>query len=217
MHKIQQDLLKLIAHADLGGLPFRDIGKLLNRVNPIHPQQVKHHLVQLENKGLIEIDRDCDLIRKTQKHSATPRRARLFSIPIFGAADCGPATALAEDRIQGFLKVSRSLLEPKASLFALRASGDSMNKANIHGSAIEHGDFVVVDSELRTPDNDKQYVVSVIDDFANIKRFVPDRQNQRIFLLSESTHDFPPIVIHPTDIPYVICGTVVQVIKKPKV
>ena len=217
MHKIQRELLKLIAQSELGGLPFRDIGELLNRENPIHPQQVKHHLVQLETKGLIEIDRDRDLIRKVQKHSAALRSARLFSIPILGAADCGPATAFAEDRIQGFLKVSRNLLEPKASLFALRASGDSMNKANIHGSTIEHGDFVVVDSELRTPDNDKQYVVSIIDDFANIKRFVRDLQNERVFLLSESTHDFPPIVIHPTDIPYVICGTVVQVIKKPKV
>lgn len=216
MHKIQQDLLRLIASSELGGLPFRDIGKLLDPADPLHPQKVKHHLLQLENKGLIEIDRDREVIRKVPKHSATARRARLFSIPIFGAADCGPATMLADDRVQGFLKVSRNLLKPKTSLFALRASGDSMNMADINGNTIEHGDYVVIDSERRDPD-DKQYIVSVIDDFANIKRFVRDRQNQRIFLLSESTHDFPPIIIHPKDVPYVICGTVVQVIKKPKI
>lgn len=46
-----------------------------------------------------------------------------------------------------------------------------MNKADIDGNNIEDGDFVVVREKHNMPEPGEKYVVSLIDDCANIKRF----------------------------------------------
>jgi repressor LexA len=88
-----------------------------------------------------------------------------------------------------------------------------MNKANVCGVTIEDGDYVIIDGEKRDPQNDT-YVLSVIEDLANIKKFKRDVANEQVVLLAESTQHSPPIVIHPDDTQYIVCGTVVRVIKK---
>ncbi len=87
-----------------------------------------------------------------------------------------------------------------------------MNQANINGKNIEEGDFIIVDSEQKSPESG-HYVVSVIDEVANIKKFVPDRKNKRIILQSESSKEYLPIFIHEDD-KYEVSGRVVGVIKK---
>jgi repressor LexA len=139
-----------------------------------------------------------------------------MSIPILGAANCGPATIFAQDNIQGYLKISNKIIKPTAGLFALKAQGSSMNKATIDGLNIEEGDYVIVDSERRTPRN-RDYVICVTGGLANIKRFIKDEQNQQIILMSESTEDFPPIVLHPDDVEFLVSGIVIKVVKKPTV
>jgi len=52
-----------------------------------------------------------------------------------------------------------------------------------------------------------------IEDKANIKKFIIDRENKRIVLKSESTQNYLPIFIHEDD-QYQISGRVVDVIKK---
>lgn len=100
------------------------------------------------------------------------------------------------------------------SLFILKAKGDSMNDADIDGNSIEDGDFVIVDESKRAPENEN-YVVSLIDDCANIKKFF--HQGDQIALVSESTKDYNPIFIHQSDADrYNVIGTVVRVIKTPK-
>jgi SOS-response transcriptional repressor LexA len=94
----------------------------------------------------------------------------------------------------------------------LRAEGDSMNQANINGKNIEDGDFVIVDSEQKSPETG-YYIVSIIDEVANIKKFVNDRKNKRIILQSESTKEYLPIFIHEDD-KYEISGRAVGVIRK---
>ena len=89
-----------------------------------------------------------------------------------------------------------------------------MNRANIQGQSIEDGDNVIVNGEDKSPKN-KDYVVSIIDNTANIKRIFVDEKNRRIVLFSESSQDFPPIYIHPHEVSYFISGKVVDVIKKP--
>ena len=85
----------------------------------------------------------------------------------------------------------------------------------VKGNTIEDGDFVIIDKNDKNPNNG-DYVLSIIDDVANIKKFVRDRKNKQIILLSESTEDLPPIYIHPKDFSeYIIGGKVIQVIKKP--
>ena len=71
----------------------------------------------------------------------------------------------------------------------------------------------MVDAEQQNPEPG-QYVVSIIDEVANIKKFVLDPQNKRIILKSESTKDYLPIFIHEND-NYKISGRVIDVIKKP--
>ncbi|MBN2286834.1 MAG: hypothetical protein JXI43_10335 [Tissierellales bacterium] len=138
----------------------------------------------------------------------------LFDIPILGYANCGKATVIADEDTLGFLTVSTSLVKKKNNLFALIASGDSMNKANINGSTIEDGDFVVVDGDKRSPING-DYVVSIIEDCANIKRYYFDKKNEQIVLISESKTNYPPIVIHPSDFSeYMVNGIITNIVKK---
>lgn len=217
MHNIQNKLLKLIQERNLGQLTLDQIGDLLG-IRPRSPQKVKHHLGQLEKKGFIRVDKSRGTIEKTGFGSLTGflRRGKLFAIPILGAANAGPAQLLAEPNIEGYLRISSTLVGRRSSkgLFALKVDGPSMNRAAIGGKKIEDGDYVIIDSEHREP-KEGEIVLSVIDGMANIKKFHFDKVNRQIVLISDSTHDIPPIYIHEDD-DYIVNGKVVQLIKKPK-
>jgi repressor LexA len=206
MHKIQEKVLSLLEEKELKNFTLRGVG---SEIGEKSPQKIKHHLSQLEKKGFIVIDTKNKIVRKARPVKAT---GIFVSLPIYGSADCGPRTIFAENNIEGFLKVSKKLVHFKKELFVVRANGNSMNKANLHGKNIENGDFVLVDGSKTNPESG-DYVVSVLDDMANIKKIVFDKQNKRIVLKSESTQDYLPIFIHEDD-SLVISGTVVDVIKK---
>lgn len=215
MHPIQEKIFRLAKGRNIGDIPLRKIGELIGGASP---QQVKHHIGQLEKKRLLKVDKNkrlIELIPSGQVESQMSN-AKLLLIPILGVANAGPATALADENIEGNLMVSSNILNSKSAsgLFALRVSGPSMNQAKIGEKVIEDGDYVVVDRRLTAP-NDRDIVVSIINGMANIKRFRNDPENNQIVLLSESSQFFPPIYIHPND-DYLVNGKVVQVIKKPK-
>ncbi len=212
MHQIQEKILKLSTHKNIGELSLRDIGKFVGETNS--PQKIKHHLLQLEKNGLIRINRLDKEIERTKPGNV--RNSKLISVPILGSADCGVATIYAENNIQGYLTISGKLLTRKKDIFAIKASGYSMNKANINGLPIEDGDYVIVDPKYRSIRNG-DYVLSVIDGAANIKRYFADIENKRIILLSESSASLPPIIIHEKDMDdYLVNGKIIQVIKRPK-
>ena len=206
MHAIQEKLLKLIDDKNIGGFTLRQIGGLIGEKLP---QKVKHHLSHLERKGFILID------RKNKKISRISNKAKagdiFISIPIVGSANCGPANIYADQNIEGYLKISKRLAPNKKSVFALRAEGNSLNKADVGGKNVESGDFVIVDSENLSP-RDGDYVVSVIDGMANIKKYRLDKSHYRIALLSESTQEYSPIFIHQND-DFRISGKVVGIVK----
>ena len=214
MHEIQIKILKLAQEKNLAKFTLREIAELIGIKSP---QMIKHHLQQLEKKGLIRIDKVKGLIEKSQQGwvKGLLKKAKLFAIPILGVGTAGPAQIFAEENIEGYLRVSDTLLKGKAKskLFAIKVSGSSMNQAEIDNKKIEEGDFVIVNSEDRTPHNG-EIILSVIDGMANIKRFYEDRVNHQIMLLSDSTQEFPPIYIHQND-DYLINGKVIQVVKKP--
>lgn len=207
MHPIQKKLLKLVDEYNLGRLSYREIGKLIGES---HPQKVKHHLEQLEQRQLIKSNNEGKTIKKTVSSK------ELVSIPILGTADCGPASFFADQNIEGYLRVSTKIIPKAEDLFALRAVGDSMNEADINNKSIEDGDYAIIDSRHRSPSNN-EYVVSVIDGACNIKKFVRDDVNKVVVLVSESDREFPPIYIHPEETEYLVCGKVVDVIKKPRI
>ncbi len=210
MHYIQEKLLKLVDHQNISGLTLRDIGSL---VNETLPQKIKHHLSQLERKGFIIIDKKNSIIKRT---SGDIKNSDVFiSIPIYGTANCGPRTIYANQNLEGYLKVSKKMLPKKDKIFALRAEGNSLNKADINGKSIEDGDFVIVDSQATNPKNG-DYIVSIIEEMANIKKYIWDKKNSQIILGSESTQNYNPIYIHEDD-NIVINGKVIDVIKKPSI
>lgn len=207
MHQLQEKLLKLISERNIGSLSLRQIGELINEKLP---QKVKHHLNQLEVKGFIVFDSANESILRS---GSKPNSDTLFiTIPILGQANCGPAAIYADQNIQGFLKISKSLLGKQKGLFAIKAVGLSLNRASVNGKNIEPGDFVIIDSTQTSP-RDGDYILSIIDSTANIKKYRRDPVNERIVLLSESTQMFNPIFIHIDD-DFRINGKVIDVIKK---
>lgn len=208
MHKIQEKILNLVESKNLKGLTLREIGDLIGEK---FPQKVKHHIDQLEKKGFITTDKKNKTIEK-KRHSNLTRG--IMSVPIVGAANCGPATIFANENIEGYIKISKNLLKKCKNIFAIRAQGLSMNKSVINGNTIEDGDYLIIDSSDTSP-SDGDIVLSVIDEMANIKKYVWDEENNQIVLVSESTKDIPPIYIHEDD-SFMINGKVIQVIKKPK-
>jgi SOS-response transcriptional repressor LexA len=212
MHSIQQKLLKLADTYNIGNMSFRDVARILGED---HPQTVKHHLEQLEKKELIEWDKENKVI--TKKVTGVVSNIDFTTIPIMGSANCGQANVYADEKIEGHLKVSNKLLGNRNSVFAIKAIGYSMNNANIDGRNIEDGDYVIIDSsDKNVRSND--YVLSIIDDVANIKKIIIDRNNCQIALVSESTYQYPNIYIEESEAAkYLISGKVIQVIKHPKV
>lgn len=192
-------------------MTLREIG---DHIGERHPQKIKHHLNQLRAKGLLVSG---DKPRSLKIGSVQGKgQARMLSIPILGAANCGNPREFAIENLEGYLTVSPSMVPKKKKLFAVRAVGSSMNQANIGGKAIEDGDYVIVDPEASNPKNG-DYVLSIIGGSANIKRFCKDSKNNQIVLISESAQELPPIYIHSNDFAdYMVNGRVVQVIKKLK-
>lgn len=216
MHKIQEKLLQQADKKNLGKYTLREIGAFVDETSP---QKIKHHLQQLEKRGFIRVDKSHGLIEKIGEQSSVKgllKNARLLSIPILGSANAGPAMVFANSNIEGYLRVSSSLLERPTGhrLFALKVDGPSMNMSYVGGKRIEDGDYVIIDSEDREAVNN-DIVLSVIEGLANIKKYYIDKENNQILLMSESTHDFPAIHIHEND-DFAINGKVIGVIKTPK-
>src|ERR1700731_4684902 len=96
MHAIQAKLLDLSKRENLAQMTLREMAKLIG--SPLEsPQKIKHHLTQLQRKGFLSIDRSNGLMARSANSPAwasglLDKGSRLFSIPIIGTANCGPAT-----------------------------------------------------------------------------------------------------------------------------
>lgn len=207
MHKTQLKILELSSKINVEKLTLRELGR---QVDVKHPQVVLYHLSQLRKRGLLQ--KSSRQIFDKLRRGAEKSRELLANIPILGAANCGIATLFAQASLEDYLKISTRLL-PRGNTdgyFVLRADGDSMDRAKINGKSVAEGDFLLIDSN-RTNPQDGDYVLSIIDACANVKRFKYDKENERIVLASESTKKYPPIYIHKDD-DHLINGLVVSVI-----
>lgn len=171
-------------------------------------RSITQYLDALEQKGLIWRSGQARGIKIIE-----PMGEVLLNVPILGLANAGVATVFADEYQAGFLRLSKKILKKHSNIFALQVKGNSLNKANINGAKIEDGDWVIIDKDYTTPKNG-DYVLSVIDGMANLKKFFWDKKNNQIVLSSESTETHSPIIIHPDD-HYRINGKIIQVIKKP--
>ncbi len=174
-----------------------------------------YYLSKLEKEGYLE--RIANQPRGTalqkfdfSKPLPVPSGIEFTSVPLVGSANCGPADLVAEQNIEAYIRVDRKSLPRKSGIFALRASGNSMNRAKIKGKNIEDGDIVLIDSEDRIAQNG-DYVLSIIDGNANLKKLKVEKG--QVMLVSESTENFKPILIMSGD-DWLINGKIVSVIKK---
>lgn len=212
MHTTQKQLLKQITNnKSFGSLSLRRMAEILGLEGK--PQIIKHHLQQLEKLGLIQMNLEEGVINLVKKGFNKASSSSLYSLPVVGAANCGPANIFAEQNIEQYLKVSSSLLpRNKSKLFVLIADGNSMNKAEVEkGKTIESGDFVLVDSEYKNYKTG-DIVVAIVDGMATIKRFKEDKPNNTVILEADSTEKYLPIFIHEED-DFNLNGKVVGIIK----
>ncbi len=212
MNENFKKILEYSKNNDIPSIGYREVARQLGIKNP---QTIIYYLKKIESEGWLYYD------PKTKTKKPAKRKAfavdNFFNIPVLGAANCGLATELAEQKIQGFVKISQKSLNLSApdNLMAIKAIGNSLNKADIKGDSIDEGDYVIVDCSKKIPTNG-DYVLSIIDGAANFKRFYKDDQKKEIRLVSESTSDIPPIVLHEDDVndsSYMVNGVVVRVIK----
>lgn len=201
MHEIQKKLIELSQIHDLKTLGLRQIARM---VGETHPQKIKHHMQRL---GFLESEVGSTNFMKN---------TRLVPLPLKGLANCGEASIYTESSNSSIINVSERVLPKKTEgLFVLEAVGDSMDKSNINGNSIKDGDYVIVDPENKNFE-DGEYVVSIINNMANIKRFYKDDVNKQIVLVSESSKKYPPIYIHEDEMShYMTSGKVISVLKKP--
>ncbi len=209
MHQIQQKILNFADKINLKRDGLRQIGRL---VGEPHPFKISYHLKKLVEKGFIKIDKKTGVIKRTKNEE--PQKGLFLAIPVLGSANCGDASIFAEENLEGYIKVSKNIIKDSDGLLAIKATGNSMNKANIDGQSIENGDYVIVDSKKQPQPND--YVLAIIDNCANIKKLFSDSKNKIISLISQSTENHPTIFIHETD-KFLINGVVKYVIKRPTV
>lgn len=172
-------------------------------------RSITQYLEALESKGLITRSGEARGIQLSE-----PLGEVLLNIPIMGLANAGVATVFADEYQAGVLRISKKLLKKSHNIFALEVKGNSLNKADINGQSPEDGDWVIIDKDYKEP-KDGDYILSIIDGMANLKKFYFDNEHKRIVLSSESTENIPPIFIHPEDT-YSVNGKIIQVIKRPQ-
>ena len=194
MNDIQVKVLEIAETKDLGTITYYRLSKMLG---VDHPYRVKYAIDKLIEKGLLTAKPDGSITKVISSGLKG-----LIKIPYYGEVNCGDATALAEDRIQSYLEVSSSVVGTAdiSNLFALKASGNSMNKADIGGRSVDDGDYVIAQKKDNYYPNNGDYVISIIGGATNLKKFRKDTKNRQIVLESESTEDLPPIVISEQDV-----------------
>ena len=207
MHHIQQKILNFADKLNLKRDGLRQIGRL---VGEPHPFKISYHLKKLEDNNFIRINKKTGEIKKIKNDNQG--KGLFLAIPVLGGANCGEANIFAKENLEGYIKVSTNIIKTGSGLIAIKASGNSMNKANIGGQNIEDGDYVIVDTKKQPQSNN--YVLAIIDDCASIKKLIVNSKNKIISLLSESTENHPSTFIHEDD-KFLVNGVVKYIIKNP--
>jgi len=209
MNIYQKRLIDLARREDINRKTRKELAE---EVGLKYPSHVYYHLQQLVDRGFLKFTHDRHFYINPAYEEG---RAGFWQMPILGNATCGEALAFAENDVEDYVKVSTRYAGQDSGCFAVHADGDSMNRANINGLSIEDGDLVIIDPRKNLPSNG-DYILSVMDGLANIKRFYRDEETGQVTLLSESTSQHAPIFIHPDDpLSYFVAGTVTYVLKQP--
>ena len=160
---------------------------------------VNDHLKALERKGWITRE---DL--KSRALRPVETTSMLAEVPLVGRVAAGQPL-LAEENIEGNVKVDRFFIGQSREVFALRVQGDSMIEDGIHD-----GDFIFVRKQLTAEKGDT--VVAMIDGEATVKRYYPEGD---VIRFQPANSNMSPILVRRRDFRSVnLIGVVVGVYRK---
>lgn len=163
------------------------ISEIQERFSFKSPNAVQEHLKALERKGRIRRNRNqwrgLEIIGLTPEKGGVVRSLTI-PVPLVGRVAAG-SPILAQQNIEGFISVDRSLVPRKTNLFALHIRGDSMINAGIF-----NGDIVIAKEQPTAENGD--IVVALIGDEATVKRF---RRKRNIIILMPENDTMQPIKI----------------------
>lgn len=168
-----------------------EIGKQFHLTSPA---TVHKHLAHLENKGLIQKQKNL-----SRAIEIIPEPSNTLSYPVLGEVAAGkPIEVLDQREVVDLLPDTED-----KDVFVLRVQGNSMIEDHI-----QNGDYVIV--ERRNVAENGETVVALIDNNqATLKRFY--RENNRI-RLQPAHPDMKPIFVREGD--FAIQGIVISVLRK---
>jgi repressor LexA len=203
----REEVLKAINESFIiRGLP-PTIEELRKKLGVRSTRTVLRYLRWLEDEGDIERWSGARGVRALRSDMSS---VQTRAVPVVGQAPAG-ALLLAEQNVDGWVQMPKTIARAGSEYFFLRVRGNSMNKAKIAGEKIEDGDLVLVRQQATA--NDGDIVVALIDGEATIKRFA---KGSGYYVLKPDSTDTKhrPIVV---DRDFHIQGTLVKVLKRGSV
>ncbi|HEY3352657.1 MAG TPA: transcriptional repressor LexA [Polyangia bacterium] len=164
---------------------------------------VNDHLKALERKGWITRE---DLKSRALRpvESLGHLAGDLVDVPIVGRVAAGQPL-LAEENLEGNVRVDRFFIGQNREVFALRVTGESMIDDGIHD-----GDFIFVRKQLTAGKGD--IVVAMIDGEATVKRYYPEGD---VIRFQPANARMEPILVRRRDFRSVnLIGVVIGVYRK---
>ncbi|MDD3831644.1 MAG: transcriptional repressor LexA [Clostridia bacterium] len=135
---------------------------------------VSDYLKEMSSLGMIDMNGGW---RNLSTNKIDKVLSDISRVPIVGSIACG-TPMLAEENIDSYLTISGSFLGP-GKYFGLKATGNSMIKANIND-----GDIVIVRQQNTA--NEGDIIVALIDDKATLKRYYKDTHKRMVRLHPEN-------------------------------
>jgi repressor LexA len=200
----REEVLKAINESFINrGLP-PTIEELRRKLGVGSTRTVLRYLRWLEEEGDIERWSGARGVRALRSDMSS---VQTRAVPVVGQAPAGPLM-LAEQNIDGWVQMPKTIARPGSEYFLLRVRGNSMNKAKVAEDKIEDGDLVFVRQQATAKEG--EIVVALIDGEATIKRFA---KGSGYYVLKPDSTDTKhrPIVV---DQDFHIQGIVVRVLKR---
>lgn len=196
----QERVLKIIAEKIGKDGLAPTFQELANELGVASKNAVSKHLAQLRHKGYIAMKTNRPRTIQLLEPKDLLDGAEEIRLPLLGTITAG-APMLAEENIERYVPVPRSLLRSPTRHFLLRVQGESMKNAGILD-----GDLVLVRSTRAVRPGD--VVVALLDDEATVKRLAA-RGGKRY--LRPENPEFPEIF---PDREWSVQGKVVALIRE---
>ncbi|MEQ8349832.1 MAG: S24 family peptidase [Leptospiraceae bacterium] len=184
LHPTQQKLLDLLKQNIDEPLSYRE---LMEELNLTSPNLVRHHILQLEEKG--HLWRNPGNTRDYKILSEEKAARTIVYINRYGSGQCGPnGSVLDGDPVERIPLYSKMIPFPPEEAFALRAKGDSMMPR------INPGDLLIARISQTADAGD--LVVCVNQGQVLIKKYVPSIKSESAPILqSINSEKYPAFTV----------------------